>query len=228
MIKLVAFDWNGTLISDTSAVLKAENKALLAIGAKPISLAKFQKHFQIPIMKYWESLGFSKRYIETHFQAIENVFHPNYELNADKVHSRVGVRNVLKWLAKEKILCIIFSNHHIPGIQKHLIRLKIDNFFDSILARENGLDDSQVYKRSKEKKLFEYIKKFKIKPSEVISVGDSEEEIEIAKKYGYHSVAITGGWNSTARLKKHKPDFLIHNMKELTEIVKKLNNKNNI
>ena len=70
-----------------------------------------------------------------------------------------------------------------------------------------------------------YIKQNKFKPNEVISVGDTEEEIEIGKKYGYHTVAITGGFNSTGRLKKHKPDFLIHNMKDLIGIIKKLNKK---
>lgn len=75
----------------------------------------------------------------------------------------------------------------------------------------------------KQQKLEDYVKKHKFKPQEIISVGDTEEEIEIGKALGYHTVAITGGFNSTKRLKKQRPDFLIHNMKDLAGIIKKLN-----
>ena len=79
--------------------------------------------------------------------------------------------------------------------------------------------------RSKDKgqRLFEFTKKHKYNPREVISVGDTDEEIEIGKRYGYHTVGITGGYNTTARLKAAKPDFLIHNMKDLIGIIRKLN-----
>jgi phosphoglycolate phosphatase-like HAD superfamily hydrolase len=93
------------------------------------------------------------------------------------------------------------------------------------LARGNESDDSQIFKRSKEQKLIDYVSRNKIKPKQVISIGDSEEEIEIGKKCGFYSVALTGGWNSTNRLKKHKPDFLIHNLSEVKNIIKRLNRK---
>jgi phosphoglycolate phosphatase-like HAD superfamily hydrolase len=91
------------------------------------------------------------------------------------------------------------------------------------LARKNQSDQSHVFGRTKEQKLFGFVKQNKLKPREVVSVGDTEEEIQIGKQYGYHTVAITGGYNTTARLKKQKPDFLIHNMLELKKIVKQLN-----
>jgi phosphoglycolate phosphatase len=59
------------------------------------------------------------------------------------------------------------------------------------------------------------------KKDEVIIIGDSPEEIEVGKAAGIKTVAITGGYYSTARLKASKPDFLISNLKELIGIVKK-------
>jgi len=55
------------------------------------------------------------------------------------------------------------------------------------------------------------------------AVGDTDEEIEIGKKYGFHTIGITGGHQTNQRLTKHHPDFLIHNMLELKKIVQKLN-----
>jgi len=43
MIKLVSFDWNGTILADTYAVLESDNEVLKALGKKPITLKKLQK-----------------------------------------------------------------------------------------------------------------------------------------------------------------------------------------
>lgn len=223
MIKLIAFDWNGTLLSDTAPTVKAENLALKAVGAKPISILKFRQLFDIPITKYWKNYGFTEAQIKKHLYTIEDVFHTNYENFANHARTRAGAKKMLHWISQRKIKSVIYSNHNIPNIKRQLIRLKIDKLITEILANSNRNENMQVFIRHKEQKLFAHLKKHKIKPSEVISVGDTEEEIQVGKKYGYHTVAITGGYNTAARLKKQQPDFLIHNMKELIKIIKKLN-----
>jgi phosphoglycolate phosphatase len=137
--------------------------------------------------------------------------------------TRSGTKEVLQWLHQQNILRIIYSNHNLPNIYRQLARLKINHFIDAVLARKGQGDQSHVFDRTKEKKLFAFVKQNKLKPKEVISVGDTEEEIQIGKQYGYHTAAITGGYNTAARLKKNHPDFLIHNMKDLIKITKKLN-----
>ena len=129
---------------------------------------------------------------------------------------------MLKYLHSKKVSTIIYSNHTLKDIHKQLERLNIEKYFDTVLARSDG-DISHMHSRGKVQKLSDYVKTKKFKPREVMSVGDTEEEIETGKTHGYRTVAITGGYNTTPRLKKHKPDFLIHNMLNLTKIVKKLN-----
>lgn len=60
---------------------------------------------------------------------------------------------------------------------------------------------------------------------EVLVIGDTIEEVEIGKKFGYSTVALTGGYQSTARLKAAKPDYLIHNLRDLKKIIQKINGK---
>lgn len=54
------------------------------------------------------------------------------------------------------------------------------------------------------------------------SIGDTREEVEIGKELGFKTVALTGGNNSTKILRSAKPDFLIHSLVELKEILKAL------
>lgn len=223
MIKLVAFDWNGTLFADAQTILNVDNVVFKKFGMEPVGLKKFRECFHVPIVNYWKNLGYDDKFIEKNKIAIEEAFAITYEPFADKTRSRAGARQVLEFLHGKKITSVIYSNHTTPNIEKQLRRLKLDKLVAKVLARDIG-DYSHVHARGKQQKLQDYVRKHKFKPREVISVGDTEEEIEIGKHLDYHTVAITGGYNTTARLKKHNPDFLIHNMVELKKIIRKLNN----
>lgn len=219
MIKLIAFDWNGTLLADTNPSLKASNEVFKIYGLKPINITGFRQTFTIPIKKMWENNGLKR---EINFLEQSLTFHPLYEKYAAHTRTRQGTKELLTWLENHRIKQMIYSNHIAPDIIKQLMRLNIFEYFDEVLARPVG-DHSHTLNKNKEQKLYDYVKRNKLKPREVITVGDTEEEIEIGKAAGFYTVAITGGYNSTSRLKKQKPDFLIHNMLELKKIIKKLN-----
>jgi phosphoglycolate phosphatase-like HAD superfamily hydrolase len=221
MIKLVAFEWNGTLLSDTVCCWEGANKEYAVCGVKPISLLRFRQTFDIPYLETMVANGASREYVRRNSKRISQAFHSFYEPRAANCRTRSGVRGVLDYLHKNKILAMIFSNHTLVGIQAQVKRLGIAHHIDLILAHAKL--DGAIHEKNKGEKLRDYVKGRKLHPDEVLVIGDSEEELEIGKQYGYHTVGITGGYNTTARLKKHHPDFLIHNMKELVGIIKKLN-----
>lgn len=222
MIKLIAFDWNGTLLADTRLAAEADNYAIGSYIKQPVTIKIMREHFHVPIINYIIALGIDKKIYADDGKKINQRFNKYYEARVNRIRTRSGVRSSLKFLADNKIQAVIYSNHVTSYVIKKLKRLKIENYFQAVLARPDD-DYSHMHQRGKAQKLADYIKKCKFKPHEVISVGDTEEEIEIGKEPGYHTVAITGGYNTTARLKKHHPDYLIHNMLELKKIVKKLN-----
>ncbi|MBI3232176.1 MAG: HAD family hydrolase [Candidatus Doudnabacteria bacterium] len=219
MIKLVAFDWNGTLLADTQISVDTSNISGKKFDLKPIGIQKFRQIFHIPISHFWKAIGGEEKDLDNQAKN----FHPIYESLSYKSRTRAGSKEILKWLKQKSIKRMIYSNHIAPDIIKQLMRLDIFEYFDEVLARSLEDGHTQVHQRSKDQKLYDYVRRNKLKPREVLTIGDTEEEIEIGKKYGFHTVAITGGYNTTARLKKHRPDFLIHNMLELKKIIKSLN-----
>jgi phosphoglycolate phosphatase-like HAD superfamily hydrolase len=101
-----------------------------------------------------------------------------------------------------------------------LKRLEIDRYIPYILGRATH-DHSHLTIRSKQGRLHQLVKELGLKPSEVMCIGDSREEIEIAKELGYVSVGICGGCFSVKRLKAAKPDYLIKNLSEIKTILSK-------
>ena len=218
MIKLVVFDWNGTILSDNQAVIVATNKVLAMFGLKKVSLKRNQETFDVPVVNFYEANGLKPEVFWQNVDLISETFHSVYEDRADHCRTRAGARKTLKWLEEKGIESVILSNHTTSGIEKQLKRLGIKRFFCKVLANE----DKRTALKDKAKLLDGFLREKHFKKSEVLVVGDSPEEMKIAKKLGTKSVALTGGFYSTARLKKAKPDFLINNLGELAKIIQKL------
>ncbi|MCL5784665.1 MAG: HAD family hydrolase [Patescibacteria group bacterium] len=221
MIKLVAFDWNGTIFADSLAAVDAVNEVFKFLGVKAINLKKFQACFDIPARNAYIAMGASAEVLDRKKVEVAHVFHTNYEQRAGKVRSRAFAKELLIWLSKNQIEALIFSNHLHEPIKIQLKRLKIGKYFNRVLA--NTHPESAFRGRAKAEKLKDYIISKKLSAKEVLVIGDSIEEIEIGKELGFYTAAITHGYCSTLRLKKAKPDFLISNLKEVIKIIGNLN-----
>lgn len=224
MIKLVAFDWNGTILSDMQAVFKANNEVLKTFGVQPTTMKIVRDRFTVPIVDYFETFGISRETLLKNAEKDRAIFHAVYETGAAKTRTRSNARKVLQYLKERNILSIIFSNHVHEKITHHLKRLGIEHYFSTVLANSDIL---AAYKgKNKEEKLSKFAIDNKLKSSEVLVIGDTTEEVEIAKSLGCISVAITDGNVSTARLKAAKPNYLINNLKEIIPIIENLNSPN--
>lgn len=218
MIKLVAFDWNGTLFADTKATFESNNAAFKIVNLKPVSFHAFQKYFDVPVTKYFLSLGVPEKEINEKGLQISKAFHATYEPKATKVRTRAFAKEVLKWLGKNNISAVIFSNHIQDKIELQLKRLKITKYVSEVIANSHIVTTLKT--RGKKDNLKGYLIKNHILPSETLIIGDTIEEVEIGKELGCKTVAITQGNCSTARLKAAYPDYLIHSLKEVINIIK--------
>jgi len=77
---------------------------------------------------------------------------------------------------------------------------------------------------SKGKKIKKVLRKYDIDPREMLYVGDESRDIEACQKVGVDVVAVNWGYNTPLALERCKPTFMIENLWEVIDIVKK-NNK---
>src|SRR3989344_1765923 len=128
MIKLVAFDWNGTLFADTKAIVDADNVVLKKLGLPPITIKHFRNVFAIPLIEYYAACGIDRDYFLKNQETITKLFHEGYEERAKHVRTRSGTRTILNQLKRQNIPSIIFSNHTYDGINSQLRRLKMAGY----------------------------------------------------------------------------------------------------
>jgi len=219
MLKLVVFDWNGTILSDSKTCVDADNHVFKLFNLKPLTLKRFRETFDIPLDKYYAANGLNEKMFWENLTLVQDTFHKQYNILAKKCRTRAGAKKLLKWLSGKKIESVILSNHVIEDIESHLSRLKLKKFFKTILANKQHYT---VCIKSKQEMLQSFLQKNRIKRSETIIIGDAPEEIEIARKLGLKAaISLSDGFYSKKRLKALKPDYLIDNLNQAIPILTK-------
>jgi phosphoglycolate phosphatase len=217
--KLVVFDWNGTLLSDTVQSWKAANICLEYYGAKSISLQQYRETFHFPIIHFYKLNGCDVDDVLARKEEAYTAFQSAYEKLAVNARTRRGTREVLSWLKAQNISTIILSNYLTHKIEEHLERLKIRSFFDHVSGHNDGTEIIQS--TSKLQRLTDFMARTGFKPENTVIIGDSMEEPEIARHMGLTSIGITDGYITEARLRGTRPDYVIDSLKEMASLLKK-------
>jgi len=220
MKKLIVFDWNGTLLADARASWLAGNTCLEYYGAQPISFLQYRQSFTFPILHFYKKNGLSVDHILEHKDGANKVFQAEYERLAKNARLRKGAREQLHWLQANGYDAIILSNHITEKIAEHVHRLKIGAYFKTISAHD--CDGTTIMEHTtKSERLKTYMKAYGYTSEDTYIIGDSTEEPEIARLLGLTSIGITDGYITDSRLKKAEPDYIIHNLQALRDILRK-------
>ena len=212
-INTLVFDWNGTLLEDTWAIHYCANLILKRYGRPTIDIDTFRDLCDVPFERMYLNFGFSESDVEKLTGGNNTIFHDNYEPLADQSALREGAEDALKCARTLGMQIIILSNHLVGSIKRQLHRLKIDSLIDDVLAYPNR--EVQFIDMTKCERLQRFMAEKKIKPERVAIIGDTSEEIKIARSLHLCSIAITGGVVSEPRLHAAEPDRVVHSLNEL-------------
>lgn len=215
----IIFDWNGTILADTSLTLRAMNETLAAINVAPATLKSYRDTHTVPLNKMYVDLGCDPDLLTAHQSSIFSIYGKHYEAHSHKIRPRRGAKQALGSLRTRGHKTAILSNYEVMKIEQQAERLGLLHMFDAVMANE-GSYQHIFNKRTKGERLHDFITQNETHKG--IVVGDTLEEIDIAQQFGFVSVAISDGVCSTARLRAAKPDFLVRNLAEIPDIAAKV------
>jgi phosphoglycolate phosphatase len=214
--KFIAWDWNGTLLDDTDAVLDCVNIVLNKMGKAPIGMDLFRATQVRPLKNFYMAIGLSEEETPHALDHERSTFHDHYESMSHELPLRDGANALLNHLRRNDVSNVIVSNHITDEIIKLLKVHDIHHHFDEVLAYPSR---TVQFREPKGEKLRHYITLNDLTASNAVIVGDTLEEIEIARDMGLMSVAITGGLHSESRLRALNPNYVVHSMHELKSIL---------
>lgn len=206
MIKLVIFDFDGTLVDSVEVIYRFIKKEVEE-GCCRLSNNFRSEMGDWPLEEHLKKSGVNKNR-----EIIIGKIKKDLGDSIDKMKPAKGIAK----LKEIKIKKVILSNNSDKVIRKILAHIKID-FFDEIHSPKEFHDKAEGLRKVLGEK--------KIKPYEAIYIGDRDLDILAAKKVGCVSVGIFNhiSWCTKEELIEAEPDFLISKLDDIPKILRKLN-----
>ncbi|NQV41288.1 MAG: HAD family hydrolase [Candidatus Marinimicrobia bacterium] len=183
--KHIMWDWNGTLLNDSQMAVMVINETLSKRNMPTISHDHYQKIFGFPVIDYYRRLGFD--FVDESFEVVGTEFIDGYEQHKFDVSLHVGAEEVLRKLSSLRVSHSILSAYKQNTLDELVAHFGLTNQFLKIV----GLDNH--YAHSKVDNAKEWMFELAHDPSDVLFVGDTAHDYEVAEAIGVDCVLIPGG-----------------------------------
>ena len=210
--KHILWDWNGTLLNDSWLCVEVLNGLLKERNKPLLTLVKYRSSFDFPVIEFYKYLQFETD--PKNFELISHKFINQYEerwLKECKLHTK-AVDTLLK-ITDIGISQSILSAAHFSALEKGLSHFKIKTFFDSIIGTNN------IYAEGKIENAKKWMAGSKLKPKEILLIGDTLHDYEVAKAIGANCALIPNGHCSLEKLRQSNAE-VVQNAHEILNLLK--------
>ena len=191
--KYVMWDWNGTILDDLKANYDTINKLLSDRNLPPMeSLEQYRDLFGFPVIHFYEKIGFDLE--NEKFQDVARDYVREYYNRFFECDIFPEAENVLRYVLSAGREQLIVSATEQESLLKQVEEFGIDHLFTEIL----GMSD--IYARSKVELAQRWMKENGVSPRDVLFIGDTTHDAEVADSIGCTCVLVSSGHNSKDRL----------------------------
>lgn len=178
-IKLVIWDWNGTLQDDAGASHESVNDMLLRRGLPLISFEQYSSYIETPIIGFYRHI-FDVDSMD--FSEISREFHEGFERHMEKYGLMEGALESIERLRAAGISQVIVSSSHRDQLMRFADRYGVTDRFDAILAADD------FHAASKIERARDYLSEKGISPAQTVVIGDQLHDAEMAQEIGAHCI----------------------------------------
>lgn len=172
--KYIVWDWNGTLLDDVDVCLESINIVLERYKLPKLkSVKEYRENFCFPIINYYKAIGFD--FTKYSFKTVGKEFIDIYTKLSSTCNLHNDALETLILLRNRNFNQIILSASQQTNLLNQVNQYNIQHYFKNIL----GIKD--IYANSKLDIAKNWISSFKIDNTNVLFVGDTIHDSEVAK-----------------------------------------------
>lgn len=190
-IKHIIWDWNGTLLDDTQACVNSVNKMLSDRNLPLLTIERYRDIFGFPVSEFYREIGFVLENEDWDAMAVQ--FHDLFLADSStRLHD--AARYTLETCNCRGISQSVLSASKQSILDEMLCEYDLKYLFAFIRGISNLYGDSKM---TMGRKLVEEIG---VPRDEIIIIGDSLHDYEVAADLNIACVLIAGGHQSYERL----------------------------
>lgn len=189
----ILWDWNGTLLDDSWLCVEVLNILLKEIDKPKISLDDYRSNFEFPVINFYNYLGFKTD--EKNFKEVSHKFIALYEARwLRECRLREHAFSSLEKIKSSGIHQSILSAAHYNALNLGLSHFNLTDFFHTISGTET------IYAEGKIKKAKSWMLENKLDKEEIILIGDTLHDLDVANEIGIDCALLSGGHCSKEKL----------------------------
>ncbi len=189
----IIWDWNGTLLDDVWLNLEILNPILIKHRCPTITESQYRTLFDFPVKNFYEKLGMHD--VVLSFDELCSQF--NIEMNKRRYECSLffNVPEVLTEFKNNGLTQSILSLHPHDSLKELIHYYKIQEHFIELVGANNLRGESKI-DQGKAK-----VQRLSIDPSEIVVVGDTVHDYEVAEAIGASCILLSHGYHSKDRLR---------------------------
>jgi HAD superfamily hydrolase (TIGR01509 family) len=207
--RAVLFDWDGTLLNSYEADLRAYLSMFHALGINWTE-RELAQHYSPNWLRVYRAASLPRsKWIEA-----DRLWTRAYKLENPPLLA--GARRVVRLLAQRFDLGIVTSGNR-PRVRRQLRELHLVSYFSACVCSEDA-----AKRKPHPAPLQLALKRLRRAPEHCVYVGDTAEDIEMARSAGVRAIGVLGPFPTAARLRAAKPEVLLNSVRELPQYLRSM------
>lgn len=205
--RAVLFDWDGTLLDSYAADARAYLSMFRTL-AVPWTVREINRHYS----PNWYRVYRAARLPRTHWQKADRLWALAYAKENPKLLP--GARSVLRRLERDFQLGLVTSGNR-NRVRRQLRAFGFAAYFSACVCSEDA-----ARKKPHPAPLRLALTRLRAEPDECVYVGDTAEDIEMARRAGVRSIGVLGPFPTADRIRAARPDVLLKSIRDLPDCLR--------
>jgi phosphoglycolate phosphatase len=191
-IRHVIWDFNGTLLDDVDCCVDSLNTLLAERALPGLLRADYLARFGFPVRDFYLNLGFD--FEREDFDRVSATFIAGYRARLHHAAAHAGAHDALLAVQRAGVPQSVVS-----AMELTLLRTLLERFeLHAYMTHVRGLDHLNA--NSKIALGVSLQRELALEPQEILLVGDTLHDHELAQAIGCHCLLFVGGHQTSARL----------------------------
>lgn len=194
-MKVVFWDWNGTLVNDAPVLCEVFNLLVTARGHAPVTLDEYRELYRHPVREMYERIGFD---FERHpFEVVAREWHEAYRQRVSSIQLHDDSITTLEALRKRGSRQAVLSALPHQVLVESVANHGVGRFFDQVAGIAHDRGDSKVQEGVQLASLMG------ARGKDITIIGDSSHDAEVARELSARCILVARGGESRSRLESN-------------------------
>jgi phosphoglycolate phosphatase len=220
LYKLAIFDFDGTLVDSAPGIVDVMRQVVGELSLSDVTLEEWQHLVGIPLVRQMEAI-FPDR-DEQFRTSVMKRYRSIYDVKAVEICPPFpGLRSTLDGLQTSGVHASIVTSKARDLVDQVIDHHGLTNYFSLII----GFQEVSNHKPHPEA-VHLNLKHHSLKPDEVIVIGDSLYDLDMARNAGVASIGVTTGIHNKDILKTAHPKWIVERLEDVLPLI--LNGRMNV